>query len=179
LVAEEEETEQLDEADRRALNNANNIDFDVFSKQPNEKNNKKASNTKKGKTNKGQDFVEYAQKNGINYNIQYEEKDLKDKKHAQGKTQHSFQQNFNNQNNNTQSRPFNNENNQMNNNNKKIKKGKRKPNPNETPKQLGVNKFDSFNYNMMMNPYMYMNMQRPGKGCFEDRYDEEPKLPKR
>lgn len=36
-------------------------------------------------------------------------------------------------------------------------------NPNVSPKQQGVNKFDSFNYNMMFNPYMYMNMTRPGK----------------
>jgi hypothetical protein len=57
-----------------------NIDDDYFANDKNEsgdKNSKQNLNSKKGKKKKGEDFLEYAVKNGIQVNIEYEDKSAK------------------------------------------------------------------------------------------------------
>ena len=154
----------------------NNAKFDlndlIGSKtgKKNEKTEKKASN-KKSK-NKGQDFVEYAQKNGLNYNIQYEEKDNREKKQYP-KKENTVPNTQNTQNPSITQKPFVNYNNDQKsqnfqkkgkvNNNKKYKNNYNSEGGNVGGHIQGSNKFDSFNYNMMIqNPYFNPNMIRPG-----------------
>ena len=158
----------------------NNIDINSFTKSANEKSSKKAAQgSKKSKNNKGLDFVEYAQKNGLNYNIQYEEKDVKEKKPYQQYNKPSNptsnQTTYGTQPAQYQNKPYNNEykqQGQSNNNNNNFKKNKpKKPrNNNNFPQanegvSLGVNKFDSFGFNpmMMYNPYMFSQMAQPNR----------------
>lgn len=159
-LAQEEEPEVLSEQEKKALNSINSLDFNSFTKTSSD--NKKAPQTKqKAKTSnskKGQDFFDYAQKNSLDVKIQYEEKDVKEKKNYAQKTNPQGQTGPNNQ---QQYKPY--ENKQGGGFNKKNKNKKTKNYNSEGHKQ-GVNKFDSFpNYSMMYNPYMYQQMARPGK----------------
>ena len=179
-----DESEPLDEKSQKALNNAN-FDANAFtSSNKNEKIAKKTS-TKKNNKNKGQDFTDYAQKNGIKYDIKYEENDLKTQKKPYVKKEIQNTGFNSNQNDNTNAqKPYENNNTDQKNEQtyqKKVKKPYNNNNNNtkkfnnynneggnqnyaQSTQKQGSNKFDSFNYNMMFqNPYSMPNMSNPGK----------------
>jgi len=133
---------------------------------------KKTSSNKKGKNQKGQDFHEFAQKNGINYNIKYEEKNTQAKKTFKPSDQNETPSHSGGSNPNSYGKP-NTYQEQPNNNNYKKKNNqyKKKNYYNNNEMIPNSNKFDHANYQMMMmhpqqffgmmNPQMMMPQQQP------------------
>jgi hypothetical protein len=164
-LPEEVDETPLDEQSQKALNNATfNPDDLVKSSAKTDKKGGKGP-SKKGK-NKGVDFHEYAQKNGINVNIQYEAKsDVPKKDYTANKP-------------NVNQKPSNDNSFKPKGKFEKFQKfdkfdkfgGKKNYNTEGGQggqggqKVQGSNKFDAINNNMMQSPFYYqqsMNMQRP------------------
>lgn len=147
----------MDEESQKALNNLNNFNIDSFTKSDDkEDKNKLKVQNKKPKNNKGVDFMEYAQKNGINMNIQYEENALNSQKKAVSKKENNFN-----------SQPQTNQQNQF---QKKGVKNKKYPKNNnqegnnyhQNSYKLGSNKFDAYNSGFMMGGmFPHSNYMRP------------------
>jgi la-related protein 1 len=152
---EVEDSEPLDEESQKALNNVNNFNIDSFTKSndKHDKNKQKAAN-KKPKNNKGVDFMEYAQKNGINVSIQYEENAANSQKKAANKKDNNFT-----------SQPQTNQSNQYQKKGGKNKKYQKSHNTEgnnlfQNPYKLGSNKFDAYNSGFMMGGMFPQNFMR-------------------
>jgi hypothetical protein len=148
----ENEEEPVDLELQKEIKGLKISDSDFAKEDNNKKQNKKMKKTnEKTKKKKGKDFVDYANQNNIQFNIEYEEDkyqlEKREDKKVEDKTKYNNSNYYNNYNN--KKRPYNNNRNDRNNQNRR------------TQKFYG-NKFDKFEkndnyYNYNQRPQQYNN----------------------
>ena len=161
----EEEVEEEEPVDVELQKQMKNLKFDdsAFTKKEDQKpkEKKEESNQKKSKKNKGQDFLDYASKNNIQINIEYEEDKIQEKrkKYYDKKDPKYNNQRDKNQNGKYQKKPYqNDQNNNYNNGNKYNNRNQGyKRQQKRAPFKFGGNKFDACN--IQKGPYEQMPYQ--------------------